>query len=93
MKSVKEILRYLKDSETEDLIRQVQRGIPVRLPNSDFDLEDPREMIDFPCANNWQDYYHGRGMTPRHSLEYRGMRPDYKAFHLKKSQRARGVEM
>ena len=95
MKSVKEILKYLDESEREDLIRQGRCGVPVRLPNGDWDENDPREMIDYACSNNWLDHYHMRGMTPRHSPNYRGTRPDYKAFYLRKKQgqQSRGVEM
>lgn len=25
------------------------------------------DMIDFPCSDDWLDYYHRRGLTPRHS--------------------------
>jgi len=95
MKSVKEILKYLDKSEGEDLIRQVLREAPIRLPNSDWDENDPREMIDFPVSDVWLDDFHRRGMTPRHSSNYRGTRPDYKAFYLRnrKGQQSRGVEM
>lgn len=25
------------------------------------------DFIDFPCSPDWLDYYHERGLTPRHS--------------------------
>ena len=91
--SVREILNYLKESESESLVSEVRRGVPVRLPNSDWDENDPREMIDFPCSDIFLDHYHLRGLTPRHSLNYRGTRPDYKAFQFKKRGKSGGINV
>lgn len=41
-----------------------------RLPNMDWHPEDKRELIDFPCADNWLRYYYLRGMTPRRPIVY-----------------------
>lgn len=27
------------------------------------------DLIDFPCSDLWQDYYHERGLTPRRSAQ------------------------
>jgi len=35
------------------------------LPNHSFDETDPREMIDFPCSDDFLRHYHAKGMTPR----------------------------
>jgi len=95
MVSVADILKDLDDSETKQFVTDASSRVPLRLPNSDWDESDHREMIDFPVSSTWQDYYHQRGMTPRHSPDYRGARPDYKSYHFKKQQdqQSHGVEM
>ena len=42
----------------------------LRLPNMDWNMDDKRELIDFPCASNWLNYYFLRGMTPRRPIAY-----------------------
>lgn len=78
MQSVKDLLKELRQQQSES-----RQGI--RLPNADWNETDPREMIDFPCSDTWLDYYHLRGLTPRHSQYYRGPRPDYKIYSLNKA--------
>jgi len=89
--SFKEIFAHMKEQEAKDLNKEVQRGMPIRLPNADYDTDDPRDLIDFPCADCWLDGYHLRGYTPRHSDNYRGPRPDYKYFQLRQ-KRVQGTE-
>ena len=42
----------------------------LRLPNMDYKLDNPKELIDFPCADNWLRYYFLRGQTPRRPIAY-----------------------
>ncbi len=30
-------------------------------------LDNNDDLIDFPCSDDWLDYYHERGLTPRRS--------------------------
>ena len=86
IKTGKELKAWLDELETQALQLAVIMRLPARLPNADWDENDPREAIDFPCSNTWLDYYHLRGLTPRHSESYRGPRPDYKYYIVKKEQ-------
>lgn len=46
----------------------------LRLPNIDW-KDDPNELIDFPCADNWLNYYFLRGQTPRRPIAYPQAQP------------------
>ena len=72
--TVKEILDSLKGGNDGS----------IRTPNATWDPNDPRDLIDFPCSDSMLDYYHMRGLTPRHSENYRGQRPDYKYYQLQR---------
>lgn len=88
--TVKQLILDLDESERISLKDEIARKKPVRLPNPDWDENDPRELIDFPCSNTFLDYYHHRGYTPRQSENYRGQRPDFKYYQLNKGGTAHG---
>lgn len=66
-----DLTERLKQSESEDLERQIKTG-KFRNPNSDWNEDDPEELIDFPCSDSFLNYYYTRGMTPRHGGDFRG---------------------
>ena len=35
------------------------------LPNNSMDLSNSKELIDFPCSDDFLQHYHNLGMTPR----------------------------
>lgn len=51
----------------------------LRLPNSDWNVNDPYELIDFPSSDTYQDDFYRRGLTPRHS---RAIKDRPRAFYV-----------